>query len=66
MIENNWNNTTDAFSDMFGNWARIYFCSYWICMVLIMFNIVASTILELYSTTSANLEERYEIRKLTQ
>ena len=66
MIENNWNNTTDMFTDVFGNWARVYFCSYWVCMVLIMWNIVASMIMELYSTTSESLQDRYEKQRLVQ
>ena len=63
LIENNWNNTTNMYADIWGNKARFYFCIYWVCMVLLMFNIVASAIMELYGTTSTNLEESYEKMK---
>ena len=64
MIENNWNNTTNNFTDIFGKKARLFFCTYWVCMVLIMWNIVSATIMELYATTSENLSEYYEKRQL--
>ena len=63
LVENNWNNTTDMYTDIFGNWARVFFCTNWVIMVLIIFNIVAASILELYASTSANLESRYAKRK---
>ena len=57
MVNNNWNNVTDMYSDIFGNWSRYYFCFYWVVMVLIFFNLVVSLILEIYSSTGEEMDD---------
>ena len=64
MVNNNWNNVTDMYSDIFGNWSRYYFCFYWVVMVLIFFNLVVSLILEIYSSTGEEMDDGWQKNKL--
>ena len=64
MVNNNWNNIADMYTDIFGNASRIYFCSYWVVMVLVFFNLFISIILEIYSSSGDEMEDSWDKMKL--
>ena len=55
MIINNWFITVDMYVAIKGgqNWYRLYFVSFWIITVLIMFNTFIAIILEIHSSVSS-------------
>ena len=59
MVNNNWNNIADMYTDIFGNASRIYFCSYWVVMVLVFFNLFISIILEIYSSSGNEIDDSW-------
>ena len=53
MIVNNWFITVDMYATIEGNnWVRLFFFSFWVILVLIMFNIFIAIILEIHSSVS--------------
>ena len=64
LVINNWNNTTDMYCTvMDSNWPRVYFGLFWVKCVMIMLNIVISYVLEMYSVTSEEIQQRFVKRQ---
>ena len=53
MIINNWFITVDMYRDITGaNWVVLYFISFWVLAVLIIFNTLIAIILEIHSSVT--------------
>ena len=53
MIINNWFITVDMYRDITGaNWVLLYFISFWVLAVLIIFNTLIAIILEIHSSVT--------------
>ena len=60
MVNNNWNNVADMYTDIFGNNSRIYWCSFWVVMVLMFFNLIVSFVLEIYASSGDKINDSWE------
>ena len=62
MVVNNWFITCNMYVDIAGNaYPKIFFVSFWILTVLIIFNLVISNIIEIYDSVEADVSENFRI-----
>ena len=56
MVVNNWFVTVDQYTAVMGEqnawWIRMYFVSFWICIVLIQLNILIAVVLEIFGSVA--------------
>ena len=56
MVVNNWFITCNMFIDINGNdFPKLFFVSFWILTVLIIFNLVISNIIEIYDSVESEV-----------
>ena len=71
LVSNNWNTITDLFCYVSGAtwWPRVYFCSFFFLVALIILNIIISFVLEVYdalgSEIGTQLQKERNILKLS-
>ena len=64
MVVNNWWITCNMYIDIAGNnWPQVFFVSFWILTVLIIFNLVISNVIEIYDSVESEVETKFEKRK---
>ena len=64
MVVNNWFITCNMFIDIMGNdFPKLFFVSFWILTVLIIFNLVISNIIEIYDSVEADISTKFRIIK---
>ena len=57
MVVNNWWMTCNMFIDVSGNnWPQLYFVSFWVLTVLIIFNLVISNVIEIYDEVETEVQ----------
>ena len=64
MVVNNWFVTCNMYKDITGNNSpEVFFVSFWILTVLIIFNLVISNIIEIYDSVEAEISTKFRINK---
>ena len=60
LVSNNWNTITDLFCYATGQkwWPRLYFCSFFFLVALIILNIIISFVLEVYDALGSDVESQ--------
>ena len=62
MVVNNWFITCNMYIDITGNaYPKVFFVSFWILTVLIIFNLVISNVIEIYDSVEADVSESFRI-----
>ena len=58
LVSNNWNTITDLFCYVSGAiwWPRVYFCSFFFLVALIILNIIISFVLEVYDALGSEID----------
>ena len=63
MVVNNWWMTCNMFIDVsHNNWPQLYFASFWVLTVLIIFNLVVSNVIEIYDEVETDVQQKFERR----
>ena len=67
MVVNNWWLTCNMFIDISGNrWPALYFTSFWVLTVLIIFNLVVSNVIEIYEEVETDVQQTFDGRSQVQ
>lgn len=67
MVVNNWWLTCNMFIDISGNrWPALYFTSFWVLTVLIIFNLVVSNVIEIYEEVETDVQQTFDGRNQVQ
>ena len=60
MVVNNWWVTCNMFIDVSqNNWPQLYFASFWVLTVLIIFNLVVSNVIEIYDEVETDVQQKF-------
>ena len=64
MVVNNWFITCNMYIDIAGNkFPELFFISFWILTVLIIFNLVISNVIEIYDSVEAEVSTKFRIKR---
>ena len=62
-VVNNWYVTANLYCYVFGNsWPRLFFVLWWCVTVLVIQNLIVAFVLEIYATTSAEVDKEFKRR----